>query len=91
MVGPTRLVADGLEAQHRADALDHGRLAGPAAPDQDVEVRIEVDSGAVEESSLPGERDELGVLLWLQLAFLGIADARAGVQKGLAQPLDRHL
>ena len=31
------------------------------------------------------------VLLWLQLAFLGIADARAGVQKGLAQPLDRYL
>ena len=67
-------------------------FAGPAAPDQDVEVRIEVDSGATGESSLPGERDELGVLLWLQLAFLGIeADARAGVQKGLAQPLDRHL
>ena len=91
-MGPARLVADGLEAQHRANALDHGRLAGPAAPDQDVEIRIEVDSGAVEESSLPGERDELGVLFRLQLAFLGIeADARAGVQKGLAQPLDRHL
>ena len=91
-MGPARLVADGLEAQHRADALDHGRLAGPTAPDQDVEVRIEVDSGAVEESSLPSERDELGVLLWLQLAYPGIEeDARAGVQKGLAQPLGRHL
>ena len=67
-------------------------LPVPRPPTRTLRFGLKWDSGAVEESPLPGERDELGVLLWLQLAFPGIeADARAGVQKGLAQPFGRHL
>jgi hypothetical protein len=62
------LLADRSEAQHRADALHHSRLARTSAAHEHVEVLVDADRGAVQEAARPLDREELGVLLRLGVA-----------------------
>ena len=80
-----RLIADGIDGENRANALDHGRLAGATPADEHVEVGVEVNSSAVEKAPFPSEHNDLRVLLRLKLALLGIeADAGARIEEGLS-------
>src|SRR5690606_9647566 len=42
-----------LEAQHVTEAFDDGRFAGSSATDQNIEILVEMNRGAVEKATLP--------------------------------------
>ena len=80
------LLAERLQTQDAPQALDHRRLARPATSHQHVEIRIEVNSGAVEKTALPRHRDQFGMLVRFGVTIQ--PNPRPRVQERLPQPFD---
>jgi hypothetical protein len=77
------VLPDRLEPDDIAKALDDGGLAGAAAADKDVEVVVESEANAIEETTLPSHGDKLRVSLWRWVVDL--AYPRAGSKESLSE------
>ena len=71
-VGLARLVSAGIQSEHGADALDYRGLARAAAAHQYIQIGIEAHLRSVQKPPFPGQGEQLGVFLGLQLPLLGI-------------------
>ena len=86
-MGLPRFLAERVETERVAYALDHRRFAGAPPTYQHIQVLIEVHSGVAQETAFPGHREELGMGFGLQVAVQ--TDPRVRVEKRLPERLNR--
>ena len=80
-------LAERVETERIAYALDHRRFPGASSADQHIQVFVEVHGSVAQEPAFPGHGEELGMGFGLQIAVQ--TDPGVRVEKRLPERFDR--